>query len=349
MPGTVLEICRTILYIHFSNPVHTKLIFQPAMLRIHTISGMLFLVCACLLSSCYKIPYGSTPQLINIPLIPHTNEVELYFENELPQNKAYYEMIGLSAEGGTNYNALLLQLKNNAKRSGVDAVIHISNTNATYTSSDGGQYSTQVVKGVGIKYRENMTYIDQYIKSKQVFKLSETGSPDLLYEAPFDMLGHEIRKDHKLDPLYTRFVRDFSFDYLLYETNRWAFSTDERKRVYERKHYTDQYLNNSDFSCFFKYKPNDELKSIQINYPINSKQNVYMELEYASKDKVSTKNIYAKYNKKNLLYVEKLEYDALNRISQATLYKMEQGKQIPFLQTKYTYYTMDDLPLLKNM
>jgi hypothetical protein len=119
--------------------------------------------------------------------------------------------------------------------------------------------------------------------------------------------------------------------------------------VIERNHYIDQYLNNSDFTCYFRYKPNDELKSIQIKYPTESKQNVYMELEYASKDKVSAKYIYAKYNKKNLLYVEKLEYDALNRISQTTLYKVDQGKQTPFLQTVYHYYTMDDLPPLKNM
>ncbi|QHT71064.1 hypothetical protein GXP67_32640 [Rhodocytophaga rosea] len=319
------------------------------MFKIHTISGMLFLVCACLLSSCYKIPYRSTPQLVNIPLVPHTNEVELYFTNELPANKAYYEVIGLSAEGGTDYNALLLQLKKQAKQAGVDAVIHINNTNATYTSSDGGQYSTQVVKGVGIKYRDNMSHIEQYIKSKKVFKLSDSGNSVLIYEAPFDMLGHELKKDRKPDPLYTRFVRDFSFDYLLYETDRWAYSMDEKRRVLQRNHYADPYLNNSDFTCYFEYKSNDELESIQIKYPSNRKQNVYVELEYASKDKVSAKNIYAKYNKKNLLYVEKLEYDAQNRISQTTLYKVEAGKQIPFLQTNYSYYTMDDLPPLKNM
>jgi hypothetical protein len=319
------------------------------MLKIHAISGMLFLACVLLLSSCYQRHYGITTQLINIPLVPHNNDVELYFSNELPNNKAYYEVIGLSAEGGNEYNALLLQLKNSAKRAGTDAVIHITNTNANYTSGDGGQYSTQIVKGVGIKYREKLGYIEQYIKKKEVYALSERGSPALLYEAPFDMMGHEIRKGRKYDATYTRFVRDISFDYLLYETERWSYSTDERNRVIQRKHYTDHALLHNNFTCHFRYKPNDELKSIQLKYPSDSKQNMYMELEYESKDKVSAKYLYARYNKKNLLYVEKLEYDALNRISKTTLYKVEQGKQTPFLQTLYFYYTMDDLPPLKNM
>jgi hypothetical protein len=307
------------------------------------------LLCALFLSACYQIPYGSTPQLVDIPLVPHNNEVALYFENELPPNKVYYEVIGLSAEGGSDYNSLLSQLKNKAKQSGVDAIIHVDKTQGNYISSEGVPYSTLIVSGVGIKYRENMGHIDQYIKSKQVYKLSETGAQALLYEAPFNMLGHEIITNSKPNPLYNRYVRDFSFDYLLYETEKWAYNIDERKRVIQRNHYADPYLNNSDFICYFKYKPNEELQSIQLNYPLDRKKNVYMELEYTSKDKVSAKYLYAKYNKKNLLYVEKLEYDALNRISQTTLYKVEQSKQTPFLQTVYHYYTMDDLPPLKNM
>jgi hypothetical protein len=337
------------LYIRLSNPVTDKLISQPAMLKIHTISGMLFLLCACLLSACYQIPYRTTPQLVDIPLVPHNNEVALYFEDEFPQNKAYYEVIGLSAEGESDYNGLLAQLKKRAKQAGVDAVIHVDKTQGNQISSEGVPYSTLIVSGVGIKYRENMGHIDQYIKSKQVFKLSDTGSPTPLYEAPFTMLGHEKITERKPDPLYTRFVRDFSFDYLLYDTEQWAYSTDERKRVIQRSHYADPYLNNSDFVCYFKYKPNDELQSIQLKYSLDNTKNVYMELEYESTDKVSAKNIYAKYNRKNLLYVEKLEYDAQNRISQTTLYKVEAGKQIPFLQTIYSYYTMDDLPPLKNL
>lgn len=310
---------------------------------------MLFLLCTCLLTSCYLRQYGITPQLVNIPLVPHKNEVELYFTNELPKNKAYYEVIGLSAEGGIDYNSLLVELKNKAQQTGVDAVIHVDKTQGNHVSSDGVSYPTLIVSGVGIKYRENLGYIDQYIKSKRVYTLSDPGNPALVYEAPFNMMGQEIITGQKSHPDYVRFVRHFSFEYLLYETDRWAYGTDERKRVVQRNHYSDPYLNNSDMICLFKYKPDDELQHISLKYLSNNKHNVFIELEYASKDIVSAKYIYARYNKKNLLYIEKLSYDAMNRISQATLYKVEQGKQIPFLQTLYSYYTMDDLPPLKNM
>jgi hypothetical protein len=310
------------------------------------------ILCAFFLTACSQLSYNFTPQLTNVPLVPHNNEVELYFGNEMPKNQVYYEVLGLSAEGN-DYNAVLLQLKNNANRAGVDAIIHINNSQANYTSSEGGVYSSQVVKGVGIKYRDNLTYINQYIKNKQVYSLSDVDTSNnasaLLYEAPFHMLGHEITNGKKINSTYTRHVRDLSFDFLLYDTFNWTYRINERKQVVERSYFTDPNQTQAYIVCAFKYNPGSELHSIKITYPTNPNRNVYMELVYSQDDTVLKKMIYDTPRKKNLLFVENLAYDRLNRIAQTTLYKVEQNRQIPFLQTVYNYYTMEDLPVPKNM
>jgi hypothetical protein len=308
--------------------------------------------CLLLLNACTYKTYTFTPQLTNVPLIPHDKEVELYFENEMPKNQVYYEVLGLSAEGN-DYNAMLLQLKSRANQAGADAVIRISNSQSTYTSSDGVQFSRQLVKGVGIKYRNNLTYISQYIKSKKVYALNQqddtaASTPTLLYEAPFHMLGHEITHNNTPGTAYTRFVRELSFDYLLYETHNWTYSTNERNQVTERRNYKDD-ATQAHLICYFKYNPGNELHSIKLTYPLDITKNVYMELAYTSEDKVSEKRIYDTPKKKNLLYIEKLTYDEQNRIAQTRLYKVEQNQQKPLLQTIYTYYSMDDLPIPKNM
>jgi hypothetical protein len=320
------------------------------MLRFCTVSLVLALVCTHLLTSCMVYQYREVPQLTNIPLVPHNQEVELYFGDELPENKAYYEVLGLSAGGGSDYNAMLLQLKNQANQAGVDAIIHISDFQETYVA-EGGQYNVHTVKGIGIKYRDNLTYIDEYIKSKKTYDLSgaNTGAPTLVYEAPFHMLGHEITNAYKRNDTYIRYVRDLSFDYLLYETINWAYRTDNQGRVIERQYRTIPTKPQADLLCRFTYTFVEDVETITIVYPANPQQNVYMELSYTSDSKVDEKLIYDKAgNKKKLLYVEKLDYDQLNRIAQTTLYKVEQGKQVPFLQTIYTYYTMDDLPVPKT-
>lgn len=298
------------------------------------------------------IPYNVSPQLMDIPLLPHTHEVELYFENQLPKNKAYYEVLGLSAEGN-DYNAMLLQLKSKASQAGVDAVIYVQNSQASYASAEGGQYTLPAVKGIGIKYRDSLTYIDQYVKNKKVYDLTSgqngNSTPALLYEASFSMQGIEVLKGQKPNNVYNRFVRELSFEYLLYETYNWGYRTDPQGRIIERKYFTNAALPQAYIICLFTYTFTDDVKSIKISYPSYPMQNVYMELVYTADNKVSEKLIYDNASKKKkLLYIEKLEYDQLNRIAQTTLYKIEQNKQIPFLQAIYSYYTMDDLPAPKE-
>lgn len=323
------------------------------MTRIYHLSRLLIGIYAFLLTSCMvPIPYNVSPQLMDIPLIPHTQEVELYFENQLPKNKAYYEVLGLSAEGN-DYNAMLLQLKSKASRAGVDAVIYVQNSQASYASAEGGPYTIPIVKGIGIKYRDSLTYIDQYVKNKKVYNLTDlqndTSTPPLLYEASFSMQGLEVPKGQKPNTVYNRFVRELSFDYLLYETYNWAYRTDPQGRIIERKYFTNAALPQTYMICLFTYTFTDDVKSIKISYPSYPMQNIYMELVYTADNKVSEKLIYDNASKKKkLLYIEKLAYDQLNRIAQTTLYKIEQNKQVPFLQTIYSYYTMDDLPAPKE-
>ena len=138
-----------------------------------------------LLSSCmYRyFPQQDTGKLMTYPVIPHKNEVEVYFGNEKPIDTAYLKLRFINMYGGiyTSTGAMIETMKQQAQKYGVDAILLLDDkaiTEATTTSSGilwygGGQSYTKYENSrfmcaLGIKYKRNISQIDNYIRKQEI-------------------------------------------------------------------------------------------------------------------------------------------------------------------------------------
>lgn len=301
-------------------------------LYVLTFFSLLFLVC--FTTSCMMYYNAPPKKLIDIPLVPHSKDIELYFNNDLPENKNYYKVLGLSVEGGSNYNELVNALKERGKRVGVDAIIHINTSQATYTHNE-KNYTDQILQGIGIKYRENLDYLGQYIKAKNIYLFKDTQEPIFTYQATFNRHGEEIVPE-EWDTTYTKYVRKFSFEHLLYDTKGWSYLKDTKGNVIVRR----RSIPGQPFlECRYTYVNPDRINTISIS---SSKGTQHMQLVYDAAGNVIEKQISDR--KKRLIYKEKLSYDEANRVDYTILYRIKEGAETPFIKTQYEYHSLDELP-----
>jgi hypothetical protein len=295
------------------------------------------------LSACSYQTYHLPQQLLYIPLEPHRNDVELYFNAELPAEKDYYKVIGLSVSG-EDYNTLLIGLKEKGRQTGVDAIINVNQ--ATYTIGGDIISSYQILQGVGIKYRKNMEYISRQLKQKNVYQYKNpVTEPVMIYQAPFHMMGHEIISNQRPDSLYKRYVRNFSLEFLLDDTQHWRYSEDFSGKVTVRQRMLPGSVNPV-VTCRFTYNAAGNVNQINVthhqSYPAVQHQ---IQLVYDDQGRVAEKQIYNR--KKQLQYREVIHYDADDRVSRIILTRIRAGQENPFLRTDYEYYTVDELPAIQ--
>jgi hypothetical protein len=173
-----------------------------------------FLLTAVCLNACTKhlLRQGTenVKSITNIPLRPSTTQVDLYFKDELPAKPFYkVQMIEALGYNEMSYEDLLKQLKANAAAAGLDGVVVIDktqevaykdllefNTNtadlALFTNRQVAA-SYQKISGIGLKYKDNINYLDSIPKALHAQWWN--GTAWVNYTIHFDFYGNVTNTD----------------------------------------------------------------------------------------------------------------------------------------------------------
>ncbi len=311
---------------------------------------ILLLFVPALLTSLYGCMTAYPPrprQLVDVPLRPHHHDVKVYLEGEKPESPDYYKVVALDVPiaYGT-FHDKLSSFKYQGQRLGLDAVLLMGSTQ-TYAPGEYGPVPYGSVHAIGIKYRDSLYYVSEYLKRKDVYVHGPTGDTSLAYRANFNLMGEELPNPrYRTDTVYRRYVQRYALDYLLNATDGWAYMADGRGNILQRIHY---FRDLAELTCTFKYNEYENVSEIGITSVAKTYHDPRwfrerVVLKYDPQLLVAEKLIFGP--KKQLKFREEVSYYPSGRVRQTTLYAQRRGWEQPLVTTLYHYHSFDDLPAI---
>jgi hypothetical protein len=304
---------------------------------------LLFPVFSC---SNYSLYTGTERQksITDIPLVPHQNNVDVYFNNEQPA-QPYYKVKVIEANGSSNasYEALLNSLKQEAAAAGLDGVLIIEKQQAVvYNNVVHHQEATayQTLSAVGLKYVANIGYMDTIVKSTIVDVYNDDKARKLT--VLFDYYGNML---NTTDKYAAQFYADYiaPFDIQKHDAasvTGWEYSYDEFNRVYSFKISEMQEVV---ASAMVQSSSSGRINTVQykIKDPILKKNIRYtLQCIYNSADKLIGKQLLSK---DKMLWTEKISYNE-NTIAGYSRYSAaDETERLIFKADNY-FFSQTDLP-----
>ncbi len=275
--------------------------------------------------------------LVDFPLLPHTEEVPVYFPQDTLPNKEYVRVGVLESYGGefTSYNELIRRMQLQAQERGVDAV-QLMNKEVEATE----YYGASTLTGIGMKYLENLDYLSDFVKAQEIYLPSNSiasDTNDWIAKIHFDFDYRILRTEGNDE--YSGFVKKYSLNYLLFDQSRpWRYAPDEygraRMRVRKNADSTPQ------LRVWFSYQAVDRPNFIRIKeYPNRTESTVW--LAYDAEGKMLKKRI-------TLASGEIIDqifiYDSIGRNIKSEFYQVTPDqKMIPYLVVKQRFYSPEDI------
>ena len=314
---------------------------------------------AALFFSCSNyLPYSSanqTKSITNIPLKKSVDNVDCFFNNQAPA-KPFYKVNIVEVTSGTtaSYDELIMLLKNKAKQNGLDAVmilnkqqeiayenltekISIKDTSVNYYRQLATPY--QKLSAIGIKYIENITYLDTIVKTT-LFKCSSTSISNSAVH--FDFYGNLTAIDNKLfDNFYSDSIEPFDIDkHLLAGVKNWQYKTDEvlttKVIAFKKEINTIEVI---DVKIDF-----DNLNKIEykiLNTSRNKNIRYTLKVERDREGKINKKILY---QKNNIIWVEDIFYNN-NLLTGIKRYRLlSNGNEDIIFTAVNQFYSVKDLP-----
>lgn len=321
-----------------------------------------YLLFTVLLFSCSTyLPYTSANQvksITDIPLKASTENIDCFFNNQIPA-KPFYRVKITEVTGNANasYDELIISLKNRAKQEGLDGVLIVDkkqentyeNLNKKITVRDTSvNYYTQMANpyqkltAIGIKYIENINYLDTIVKSTS-FKFGNNNKMENSI-ANFDFYGNLIGgSDVEFNKWYTDSIEPFEIDkHLLMAVKSWQYKTIDAhsNTVIAFKKETGDYLN-----ADVKRDYNDANKfffSLFSNGPIYRPDKYVLKLEKNAQGKIIKKTLL---KKNTIVWVEEIFYTN-NAITGYKRYRFNGGKEALIFAASNQNFSVNDLPKL---
>ncbi len=328
-----------------------------------TICKFVFLACFMqFLSSCmfHYLPQD-TGKLMTYPVIPHKNEVEVYFYNEKPKDTAYIKLRVIDVHGGiyTSTGAMINAIKQKAQQYGVDAILLLDDkaitesttslswgrkSNPTYTNYQNSRF----MSALGIKYKRNISEIDNYIRKQEIQlydSITQTYKPILDVELELDGNAKTIKEIVPKTAIYYHdFIKKYSLSWLIddksadwettsYDENINKKSQFELVRVYSRDNWDKK------MRVVYNYNSLQQIEKIRIKSPEKKPQ--FLTYVYLNK-KTQKQSLLTVEEKEKLIYKQVFQYNENEKCQSSVFYKIQEGKGIPFLKVNYIYYQKED-------
>ena len=307
-------------------------------------------------SSCtpyYSGKYLTTSEnsLSTIPLRPHSNEVDVFLDNEKP-SKPYYKvkLVETQVAAFLSADEMLISLKQKAKEEGLDAIIVNDigrQTNTNIPSSD-GLIAYQKLVGLGLKYKERIDYMETILKEQVVSLWPDENPAPKIFSMNYDF---NVRNTSLKNP----FIRSFFYNEIyVYENEKtlyapvedWEFRMDTFQLQFSKR----RLLNGGNY----------QKADFSLNYADVQKATVTaMETDNITMRKYELSLLYnangllieKRLKKKKAaadLWVEKIEYRYNGLPDKISRYKIVNGKKVLYFEIQNKYYSANDLPAIDN-
>ena len=282
------------------------------------------------------------PEYTNLPMKPNNNEIEVIFPGEkILKPYIKVDIIESSGDAFSSTKALIKDLKIKGMFRGVDAIVLMSNNTFSH---DDGEYVTSVktASGLGIKYIENIDYLDDCIKQVKVVAYNKrTKKYENSAEIKTNWKGFFIELTDG-NPFFWDFLYNFSDQHLIQEMTNWSFN---RRVGTDHKIYKTRVLTGkTDFAkkVFIK-SIKERVESLEVTDNVNKKYSAKIKYHYDDDGILVAKEIDSKVLGKfrmEFTYGKKdypLRYD---------VYKLLKGKKEFYFKAIFEMYEQEDLDLL---
>ena len=304
------------------------------------------------------LPYstsGQTKSITDIPLKQSAENVDCFFNNQVP-SKPFYKVnvVEVTGEANTSYDELIVSLKNKAKAEGLDAVmildkqqeIGYENLNQKiYVQDTFNRYYKQLaipyqkLSAIGIKYAENITYLDTIVKST-AFEFSDNDKKNKA-AINFDFYGNPIMgKDIAFNNFYNDSIEPFDINrHLLSKIKGWKYRTDDvvTEKVTGFKNeindipVVNAMADENDPNKFY-YKLLD---------PSTNKTKKYtLKIEKDGSGRIVKKTLY---QKEKIYWIEEIYFDK-NITTGYKRYRINNNKEEIIFTATNQFYSINDLP-----
>lgn len=243
------------------------------------------------IASC-KLPKPYHQRINYIPINSPNFGVEMLTSDQLP-TKPYFEVIDfdLVEKGKLSRREVMKKLEMEAIKEGVDAVMDVESWNASeekvnlltvlidVMDEDGETTVINApfthIRGVGIKYLENINYIHDQPEFEYVYQIDpEADFPSPLFKIEYNLTGQE----HMIYPesetameVYEKYFQFYSDFHLVYQRERWHYkSVDNKvnKRIlYDENGYVTK-------TCMLKYDDKGRLVEVEVHNRLSGNDKV---------------------------------------------------------------------------
>jgi len=285
----------------------------------------------------------------SIPLRSHTNEVDVFLDDEKP-SKPYYKikMIEVQAGPELSADAMLKLLKQKAMRAGLDAIIindigKQANTTTTLPASDGIIVYQKLV-ALGLKYKDRIDYMESILKEQIVNFWPDDNPAPKIFTMKYDFntvntsLGDPFIRNFFFNEIYLFEDEESSYSIL----DSWEYKVDTFNNIFSKRRVVNsETIQQADF----KLKGPECIKAVIKLKDTNKAFPVKYELERSySVGNLLIKKTFRKQNNPDYLWTEEITYNSNGQQYKQTRYKTENGKKILYFEIENIYYSIDDLP-----
>ena len=313
-----------------------------------------------MLSGCYCTrPYQQ--RISYIPTNQTKEEPQIWFFNRGVPDKAFFEIteFELKELGSHTRHGVADILKWHARMEGLDAVINVEYWHETESGAnlatviidilaDENEYDSEnqiytSIAGIGIKYLENLDFIDQIPEFEYAYKLDSNSFPNRFFKIEFKLTG-DI---HDFDPeniyaaeVFTKYIKPYSMHHLLKEREGWSYTLVDGQ-LFER------ILRNEDNKiikdCNLHFNKDGQVTEIDITRnDLPKKPQEFVKIVYNSNGSLSGRIINTC---KGATIFEKYEYErgkVIRKTMQINFIENEQVETIE-LSSSFVYFDKDYL------
>lgn len=321
---------------------------------------LLFTLASLLCTGCFTFAPRTDDRLTPIPTPPNQKAVQIYFPGEKIPDEPYIKIKLISAKNQASAatTTVVKELAAKAQREGADAILVLGKNNytttdettVTTTDSTGSKTTTtssstdwQSVDALCIKYIKNITYLDQYVKEKQLLAF-DGNSWTPVASIALDLNGAPAQRSG--DANWIALVEDYELgnvwpeakiDYLGWKKKDGDTSVTKwfrpRNPNWPLREYR-LYKNLDGLMLGFDFRPTAGGK------PAERGRARYF---YDDRQRLSTRLLEtAAYG----LLFEQFYYDTAGKCLYSELVRTEGNQETPVLQVRYAYYQNGDLPEL---
>lgn len=300
---------------------------------------MLVFLCAGCYSTYFYTDYMELtyeePEYTNIPMKPNKSEIQVIFPGEKIL-KPYIKVDIIESSSGvfTSTKALIKDLKIKGMFRGVDAIVLMSNNTFSH---DDGEYVTSVksASALGIKYVENIDYLDDCVKRVKVIAFDKRDNEyktTALIKTNWKGSFLELKEGNSF---FWDFLYNFSDQHLIHEMSGWSFN---RRKGMDGKNYLRRVFGSN--------------KTVVLNFTNKNEANLFVE---DKRNKKYSARIKSYYNDDGYLISKEIDSEKLGKFKiEVTLgennlplrydvYKLLKGEKEFYFKAIFEMYEQEDL------